>query len=206
MKKFFQKKQWMTVSLVAALGVAVYLNYYFTQETSLSATGSPDVSDTTSATEKDEPLGNAALVGTTVSDVSKEETPSEGAVTSTPEDTVSPDDYFKAARTSRTAAREEAVRLLDELLGNPQTGEQEKASATQQASAIASNILQESNIENLILAKGFSDCVVFISEDTCQVVVDASQLQAQESAQILEIVQLQTNIPAKNVKISTPQT
>ncbi len=207
MKKFFQKKQWMTVSLVAALGVAVYLNYYFTQETTLSATGSSNVSGSTSSTEEDDTLGDAVLVGTTVSDVNKEETePSGGTVTSTPEDTADSTDYFKAARASRTAAREESVRLLDELLGNPQTDGQEKVSATEQASAIAANILQESNIENLILAKGFSDCVVFISGDTCQIIVDAPQLQALESAQILEIVQLQTDIPAKNVKISTAQT
>ena len=32
MKKLLQKKQWMMLSLVAALGVAVYLNYYFTKD------------------------------------------------------------------------------------------------------------------------------------------------------------------------------
>lgn len=195
MKKFFQKKQWMMVSLVAALGVAVYLNYYFTQEPALG-TGGTDTSAPVS--DSDDGLGDATLVGTTVSGV---EEPSEGE----PTDTAKPTDYFEAARASRTEAREESVRLLDEVLNNAAAGETEKKAATEQAAAIAANILQESNVENLILSKGFGDCVVFISGDTCQVVVDADTLQAQESAQILEAVCLQTGVEAKNVKISTPK-
>ncbi len=195
MKKFFQKKQWMMVSLVAALGVAVYLNYYFTQEPAL---GAADTSTPVSDSSEKDTLGDAALVGNTVSGVEK---PNNSAGTGTE----SARDYFDSARLSRTEAREESVRLLDEVLGNATAGEQEKKAATEQAAAIAANILQESNVENLVLAKGFPDCVVFISGETCQVVVDAAELQAQESAQILEIVQLQTGIPAKNVKISTPK-
>ncbi len=184
MKKLFEKKQWMMVSLVAALGLAVYLNYYFTQEPGLSATG-----DTVSGVTED-----TLPVGNTVSDV--------------PEDTVSQtptEDYFATARTARTEAREEAVRLLDEVLDSATAGEAEKAEATRQVSAIAANILKESNAENLILAKGFSQCVVFINGNTCTVVVASDSLQPRESAQIMEVVQTQTGIEAKNIKISTPK-
>lgn len=197
MKQFFQKKQWMMVSLVAALGVAVYLNYYFTQEPALGAT---DTSTPVSDGDVTDTPGDVVQVGATVSGVDQ---PEEDTSAESPAG--SGEDYFDAARTSRTEAREESVRLLDEVLGSATAGEQEKKTATEQAAAIAANILQESNVENLILAKGFPDCVVFISGETCQVVVDADELQAQESAQILEIVQLQTGVPAKNVKISTPK-
>ncbi|MBE6779289.1 MAG: SpoIIIAH-like family protein [Ruminococcaceae bacterium] len=188
MKKFFEKKQWLTVSLVAALGLAVYLNYYFTQEPILSA------GDVTSGL----PAGGEAdslPVGGTVSDVPKEPvTP--------PEE----EGYFAAARASRATAREEAVRLLDEVLASATAGEKEKAEATKQVSAIAANILKESNTENLILAKGFAQCVVFIDGENCSVVVESDALQPQETAQILELVQSQTGVAAKNIKISTPKT
>lgn len=190
MKKFFAKKQLMMVALVAALGVAVYLNYYFTNEPSLSAGA-----DAPSSSE-DGTLGDAYFVNGTVSDVPKEETLVDGTAA---------ESYFDKARASRTAAREEALRLLQETLGRADASAEEKKQAQDQASAVAARVLQESNIENMILAKGFADCVVFIDGETCSVVVDAEQLQQQESLQILELVMSHAQIASEKVQITTPK-
>lgn len=98
------------------------------------------------------------------------------------------------------------MRLLEELLGSAQATAEQKQTAQKQATAIAENVLQESNIENLILAKGFADCVVFIDGDHASVVVASTDLQQKESLQILQIVVAQSGVEAKNVQISTPQT
>lgn len=188
MKKFFAKKQWMMVALVAALGVAVYLNYYFTNEPSLS-TGT----DTSSSSSEDGALGDAYFVNGVVSDVPKEDASS---------DTAQTEDYFDQARASRIAAREESLRLVQETLGRADASAEEKKQAQQLASAVAQRVLQESNIENLILAKGFADSVVFIDGDACSVVVQAEQLQQQESLQILEIVLKHGSIAADKVQIT----
>ena len=182
MKKFFAKKQWMMVALVAALGVAVYLNYYFTTEPALSG-------DTGDAPTSDDTLGDTQFVGATVDGVPKEDA----------EDTA--EDYFDKARTSRTAAREESLRIVQATLGRADASAEEKAKAEQMAAAVAERVLQESNIENMILAKGFADCVVFIDTDACSVVVQASQLQQQESLQILELVVSHAQIASDKVKI-----
>ena len=183
--KFLGKKQLMTVALVAALGVAVYLNYYLTQDPALSA--GTDTSDT----RDEEHLGDATFVGAGVSkpegeqgDTSREEA-----------------DYFDTARANRTAAREEALSILQEVLDNAQATAEDKAAATAKASAIAENVLKESNIESLITAKGFPDSVVYISGDSCSVVVAAKELQQQESLQILQLVVSQTEISAAKVQI-----
>lgn len=188
MKKFFAKKQWMMVALVAALGVAVYLNYYFTNEPTLSAG-----TDTSSPSSDDGALGDAYFVNGVVSDVSKEDT-------STDETQVT--DYFDQARASRIAAREESLRLVQETLGRADATAEEKKQAQELASAVAQRVLQESNIENLILAKGFADSVVFIDGDACSVVVKAEQLQQQESLQILEIVLKHGSVAADKVQIT----
>ncbi len=189
MKKFFAKKQWMMVVLVAALGVAVYLNYYFTNEPMLS-TGT----DTSSSSSSDDgALGDAYFVNGVVSDVSKEDTSSDATQT---------EDYFDQARASRIAAREESLRLVQETLGRADASAEEKKQAQELASAVAQRVLQESNIENLILAKGFADSVVFIDGDVCSVVVQAEQLQQQESLQILEIVLKHGSIAADKVQIT----
>ncbi len=188
MKKFFAKKQWMMVALVAALGVAVYLNYYFTNEPTLSAGA-----DTSSSSSDDGALGDAYFVNGVVSDVPKEDVSTDETQT---------EDYFDQARASRIAAREESLRLVQETLGRADAAAEEKKQAQELASAVAQRVLQESNIENLILAKGFADSVVFIDGDACSVVVKAEQLQQQESLQILEIVMAHGKIAADKVQIT----
>lgn len=189
MKKGFGKRQWLTLALVVALGAAVYLNYYFTQDIPLTQADKETVNDTVNGTNNGT-LGDALFVGGTVE---QEKLPSEQTA----------EDYFKDARTARTAAREEAVKLLDEVFDSATATAEERAAATAKATAIADHILQESNIENLIIAKGFTDCVAFIHDDGCRVVVDATSLQPAESVQIMEIVLSQSDIVADNVQIVT---
>lgn len=190
MKKLFEKRQWMMVTLVAVLGVAVYLNYYFGEEPALSV-GVPAEGESVSAPE-DEHLGDASFVG-----AKPEEAPSVNEQQS---------DYFEKARDSRSKAREEAVRLISETLVSPQATAEQKKTAEEQTAAIAESILQESNIESLILAKGFADCIAYIADGNCQVVVDSAQLQPKESLQILEIVMAQSAVEAKNIHITVPET
>ena len=200
MKKLLEKKQWAMLSLVAALGVAVYLNYYFTKEPALQSGTQPTSTSSTTAGEGEtsdtEPsaahLGEASYVNSTVS----------GAAKQTGSTTSAGTDYFKAARASRTAAREEAARTLAEIVNNAQATAEAREEAGKKAAAIAENVLAESNIENLILAKGFADCVAFIDEEHCSVVVAGNDLQQTESLQILEIVLSQCHIGAQNVKIT----
>lgn len=187
MKHALGKKRWVTLALVGALGLAVYLNYYLTTDPALSA--GTDVSSP--AEDEEEHLGDATFVGTGVSDPAGENTVPE-------EDTRS---YFDKARDNRTAAREEALGILQEVLDNAQASAEDKKAATGQATAIAENVLQESKIENLILAKGFADSVVHIDGDSCSVVVQSADLQQQESLQIMEIVVSQSDVAADKVQI-----
>ena len=189
MKQFLKKKQWVTVALVGALGLAVYLNYFLTTDPSLSAG-----TDVSAPQEEGEHLGDATFVGTGVSD------PDEDTSDTSAED-AAPQNYFDKARSNRTAAREEALSILQEVLDNAGASAEDKKTATTAAAAIAENVLQESKIENLIVAKGFPDTVVHIDGDTCSVVVQAETLQQQESLQILEIVVSQSAVPADKVQI-----
>lgn len=181
MKKFLKKRQWMMVALVVALGLAVYLNFALAQPPALS-TGTE-----TEEPQEDNHLGDATFVGTGISDPNEETT------------------YFDEARQKRTAAREEALSIIQEVLDSAQASAQDKAEATQKATAIAENVLQESNIENLIIAKGFGDAVVYINGDRCSVVVKAADLQQAESLQILQIVVSQSSVEADQVQIVTAQ-
>ena len=182
MKQSAKKKQWLTLSLVVALGAAVYLNYAMAGDTALMTEG-----DTTGYTEEEEHLGDATFVGAEVSQ---------------PEE---PKSYFDQARENRAVAREEALGVIQEVLDNAQAPVEEKQEASRQATQIAENVLQESNIESLLMAKGFRDSVVYISGERCNVVVQATELQQQESLQILEIVVSQSAISPEQVQIMTAE-
>lgn len=178
MKTFLKKKQLMVAALVVALGLAVYLNVYLVDSPALTA--GTEVGEE----QKDEHnLGDATFVGAGVS---------------TPGETLS---YFDEARQKRTAAREEALSIIQEVLDSAQASAQDKAQAMERATAIAENVLQESNIENLILAKGYPDSVVSIDGERCSVVVQAENLQQQDSLLILQIVVSQSAVPADGVQI-----
>lgn len=196
MKGFFQKKQWLTVALVAALGLAIYLNYYMGSEPSLSAGTRPQDS---SVTEKEpDKLGEATFVG---GQVSKPEA-SQGDA-SAPEKDTGKKDYFDQARDKRTAAREEALGIIQEVLDSEKASAEDKALASKQATAIAENVLKESRIENLIAAKGFGDSVVYLDGKACSVVVKAEELKQQESLQILEMAVTQAGVSPEQVQILT---
>lgn len=181
MKKFLGKKTVLLGTLILALGVAIYLNYFFAE----GPTGIVDNSNTQSEQPSDDKtLGEAINVnGTTDTPTAKE--------------------YFEQARGSRKAAREEAVQTVKDLLNDVKITDEQKKTATAEVIAITKAIEQESNIESIIKAKGFADCVVYIADGSCSVVVQSDSLTVQDTAKISQVVTSQADIPAQNINIVT---
>ena len=110
-------------------------------------------------------------------------------------------DYFTSTALDRKEARDEAIDVLKMVTENPEASAEAKAEAQSKISQIAVDIQNEANIETLVKAKGFEECVAIISEDAVSVIVSAESLQAAEAAQILTIVYETTGINPENVSI-----
>ena len=110
-------------------------------------------------------------------------------------------DYFSATALSRTQARDEAIDVLKMVTENAAASEEAKAEAADKISKIAVDIQNEANIESLVRAKGFEECVAVISDGSVSVIVSADTLQAAETAQILTIVYETTGISPEKVSI-----
>ena len=110
-------------------------------------------------------------------------------------------DYFSATALSRTQARDEAIDVLKLVTEDEEASAEAKAEAAAKISQIAVDIQNETNIETLVKAKGFEECVAIISEDAASVIVKAETLQANEAAQILAIVYETTGINPENISI-----
>ena len=110
-------------------------------------------------------------------------------------------DYFTATALNRQQSRDEAIDVLKLITEDDEASAEARAEAAEMISKIAIDIQNEANIETLVKAKGFTDCVAVISENAVSVVVSAEELQAAEAAQILAIVYDTTGISPDKVSI-----
>ncbi len=176
------RKQLVLASLVLALGAAVYLNWQF------AGTGKLPVGDGEGTSSQ---LGAAQLVNNayveTVGDDLRPSTEKTGT-------------SLSQARMDRQNARDQAIELLDDVLEKVDGDTDAKKQAVDQASAIAQNILQEANVENLLEAKGIRESVVYIANGECNVVVDR-ELTDTDTLIVQEVVMEQTNLSADKIKI-----
>lgn len=111
------------------------------------------------------------------------------------------DSFFSSTQVSRARARDEALEVLQAVVDSAKTDEATKTQALADISQIAKDMEAESNIETLVVAKGFEQCVAVISSGTVNVVVKADKLTQSDIAIINEIVYDQSGITPANVKI-----
>lgn len=111
------------------------------------------------------------------------------------------ENYFAQAVLERQKARDEALEVLKIVVDNEDALADSKDAALQQMSRIADDMQKESNIESLIVSKGFEECVAVINEGKCNVIVKSEGLLANQISQIKEIVYEQANISPIDIKI-----
>lgn len=170
------KKAWKRPALVAAVmllvGTSVYLNWRYTGEVA----------------QTNKVLGEAKLV-------SGETQPTEDA------ESVS-NDYFATARLSRKQARDNAISMLEEAEADENASQEVLDGASETLQVLAGYTVAESQIENLVTAKGYTDCVAFMGADSISVVVaDPDGLDTADVARIKDIVISETDYSAEQIKI-----
>lgn len=112
-------------------------------------------------------------------------------------------DYFAAARLTRQQSRDEALELL-EAAASSETASQETIDGAMNAiSAMANYSMMETQIENLLLAKNFAECVAFISADGVTLAVPAPEegLTAEDVAKITDTIVAETDFAATQLRI-----
>ena len=112
-------------------------------------------------------------------------------------------DYFASARLTRQQARDSAVNLLQEAAEQEGADQSVANEASEGIAALASYTMKEAQIENLVTAKGYADCVAFMGEDSISVVVSTQtgELTAEDVAKITDITMTETGLPASSIKI-----
>ena len=110
-------------------------------------------------------------------------------------------DYFANAQKSREKAYEEAAEKIEELLDTESLSEEDKIAVSQAIKSYANSIKAETNIENLLTAKGFENTLAIIGDNAITVVVKSEGLTSAQTLQIQDVVTSNTNISLDKIKI-----
>ena len=168
-----------TVLLFICAGVYLNWSYNNRQKT-------PDLTDTLNA---EQVMGETSLqLDDAAEPVSLEET--------------STDDYFAQVRLSRQSSRDSAVELLEQTIAYDE-GTAVGDTASQTLNRIVGTALSEAQIESLIIAKGYRDCVAYMTSEGISVAVSAPDggLQSEDVAVIADVVMGQSNYGLKDIRV-----
>lgn len=112
------------------------------------------------------------------------------------------EDYFAQVRLSRQQTRDSAVELLEETIAYDE-GTDVGETASETLGTIVGTALHEAEIESLVIAKGYDDCVTYINDGVVCVAVSAPAdgLTDADAALISDIVTSQTDYPLSQVRI-----
>jgi len=190
---------WKRNAVVAAIAVfvcaAVYLNWNYEQQAQAGKT-----------------LGQSAMVG------SKTDDPLVGGAAVTPQngedagqaqgtapsqDQAQASGYFATARLNRQQARDSALSLLQDAAAREDADDTVKEQVNQTIQTMADYTVTEAQIENLVVAKGYTDCVAFIGEESLSLAVSTPEggLTEADTARIVDVVNQTAGFTADQVRI-----
>lgn len=189
-----RKRQVAALSLILLIGIAGYLNLTLSDDKA-------DPGVAVMYNEASKKLGEAKMVNSTEA-TTKEEQTSNQEKNQEKNNTQKPSsEYFANARTEREKKRAETVEMLTGLLSAPEADKEAKQNAEEQIIRLSGFTEAETQAENMIRAKGYGDCVVFMGENVTTVAVETEGLNEIDAAVITDIVAQGGAIRADQVKI-----
>ena len=187
------------LTLAAALVVAVYLNWQYTRTGAELETEAVNVSASV-AEEASVPITDGLMTeAEAVSSANKNY--GEAQLVSVSNDSGSK--FFEEARLKREKAHDAALDTIQKTLKSASLSAEEKKSYTQELTGNLENLNAETEIETLVKAKGFADCLCFLQADRADLTVMTSgdALTAAQVAQIRDIVLSKSSVTAQNITV-----
>lgn len=190
------------ITLAAALVIAVYLNWQYARTGVIESGETLEVSATSISEETaaSAPIIDGLMTeAEAVSGANKNY--GEAQLVSVANDSGSK--FFEEARLKRTKAHDEAMDAVQKALKSSSLSAEEKKSYTQQLTGNLEDLNAENEIETLVRAKGFADCLCFLQSGRADLTVMTSgdALTAAQVAQIRDIVLSKSSVTAQNITV-----
>ena len=107
--------------------------------------------------------------------------------------------FFVTYRTDRQSTREQEIAYYDAIIASANSSPEAKANAEAKKQDLINNMEMELITEGLIKARGFDDVIVTSASGCVNVIVKSPILTSSEVAQIVSIVQEQSNASIDNI-------
>ena len=205
MKRIVKKNQIIIAALAVMIAAAGYLNYSGkifqgkdqTEEANAELANQEllDISEEDQAAASGDIESQDGDGGT--DDGSVEGTPGESVLTSGEASSV-----VAEAKVTREQVRSKNKETLLEIINNENLSDEQKQDAVDQMVHMTELAEKEAAAETLLASKGFRDSVVSLTDDSADVVVNASELSDANRAQIEDIITRKTGVAAQNIVIT----
>lgn len=201
MKRVFKKNQVIIAALAVMIAAAGYLNYsgrLFPDKEKSSEIGSEVASqELLDISQEDSQSASSDIKSQDGDDEAQTSTPGEAVLTGGDATSI-----VSQAKITREQVRAKNKESLQEIIDNKQlTGEQKKKAVNEMVE-LTKIAEKEAAAETMLSAKGFTDSVVSLSEESADVVVNAKELSEANRAQIEDIVIRKTGMAAENIVIT----
>ena len=175
------KKNLVAGAVLVTVCAGIYVNWIYTEDKAVS-----NLNDTLNA---EKVMSNELMVM------------GDGAEVENLSDPSTYTDYFAAVRLSRQQARDSAVGLLQEAMAYTDTAE--NTQNNEKLESIVQTALCEAQIESLVIAKGYADCVAYISESGISVAVASPEggLIDKDVAVIADIIMTQSEFGMEHIRV-----
>ena len=211
MKRVFKKNQIIITTLAIMIAIAGYLNFSGSKwtlgtedlvETGIQSTEEDAQEDTAllDLSEEDLYTSNDIFTDEEPEDVS-ESVPGEAVLTSTGTGA----GITAQAKVNREQVRSKNKEVLLEIINNVNIADDQKQDAIDAMIHLTDISEREAAAEMLLEAKGLTDVVVNITDDTADVVVNMADIGDAERAQIEDIMKRKTGVPAENIVITSAE-
>jgi stage III sporulation protein AH len=202
-KKIVHKNQIVITTLAVLIAIAGYVTYdRKTDDVSEETKTVANLDEDSITTDITSDAADVLEDGESVALVSTEEVdnPGETVLTSV---TVGDSDYAAKVKLNREQVRSKNKETLQAIIDNEALEEAQKQEAVDEMIALTDIAEKESNAEMLLEAKGFTDVVVSINDDACDVVLNMGEVTDAKRAQVEDIVKRKTGVAAENIVITT---
>ncbi|MDF2889669.1 MAG: hypothetical protein K0R80_36 [Clostridia bacterium] len=109
--------------------------------------------------------------------------------------------FFSEYRMERDKNRSKEVDMWQEIISNQNTEKTFKNLAQEEIVKVLALTEKEMIIEQLVMSLGFSDALVFLTEDSATVLVEAKELTSADVAKVQDILIRKTKFSPANIKI-----
>ena len=215
MKKRIHKNQVVITALAVLIAVAGYVTYDRKNDDSKNVVAVANSDNTVSdMAEKAEEKNDGADLTAEELDITSSaedlaeastedvENPGETVLTSA---MTGDSDYAAKVKLNREQVRSKNKETLQAIIDNDSLDEAKKQAAVDDMIALTDIAEKESNAEMMLEAKGFTDVVVSMNDDGCDVVLNMGEATDARRAQVEDIVKRKTGVPADKIVITPIQ-